>query len=84
MRTCHICGSPYRIERHHIFGGALRKKSEYYGMVVDLCHECHNEPPYGVHHCKATRIQLQREYQRIFEQKYPDIKFTDVFYKNYL
>lgn len=31
-----LCGSTKWIERHHIFGGALRKKSEKYGLVVDL------------------------------------------------
>jgi len=33
----------------HIFGAANRKHSEEDGLVVDLCHACHNEPPDGVH-----------------------------------
>ena len=46
---CFICGRYCRTEQHHIFGGASRAKSEKYGLKVDLCHDCHNEPPNGVH-----------------------------------
>lgn len=84
LRKCHLCGSIRDIEKHHVFGGALRSKSEYYGMVVDLCHFCHNEPPNGVHHNDDNMLALKQEFQRVFENKYPYIKFVDVFYKNYL
>ena len=34
----------------HIFGGtANRRLSEEDGLVVDLCTDCHNRPPNGVH-----------------------------------
>ena len=34
------CGDP--LDKHHIFGGALRKKSEQYGLFVYLHHaRCH-------------------------------------------
>lgn len=48
-QPCFICGCYTYTERHHIFGGANRKFSEQDGLVVDLCHKCHNEPPNGVH-----------------------------------
>ena len=48
------------LERHHIFGGANRSLSERYGLVVDLCHHCHNEPPDGVHF-NPDRMQLLHE-----------------------
>ena len=48
-QPCFICGRYAYTERHHIFGGANRKFSEQDGLVVDLCHKCHNEPPDGVH-----------------------------------
>lgn len=39
-------GTPYpQIERHHIFGGAYRKKSEKYGFVAPLHNSYH---PNGV------------------------------------
>ena len=47
---CFLCGRSDWIEAHHIFNGtANRKKSEKLGLKVDLCHDCHNEPPNGVH-----------------------------------
>ena len=49
------------MEKHHIFGAANRKKSEKYGLTVDLCHWCHNEPPDGAHFSAAT-AQALHEY----------------------
>lgn len=44
-KECFLCkrnGSGDRLERHHIFGGANRWKSEKLGLVVWLCGErCH-------------------------------------------
>lgn len=44
-KRCFLCGrndSGDPLERHHIFGGANRKKSEKYGLVVYLCgNRCH-------------------------------------------
>ena len=39
-KRCFLCGrndTGDPLERHHIFGGANRKKSEKYGLVVYLC-----------------------------------------------
>ena len=39
-RVCAICGRNGMgdpLEKHHIFGGAYRKKSEKYGLTVYLC-----------------------------------------------
>ena len=38
MRKCLITGRTDRLERHHLFGGAYRKKSDRLGLVVDLTH----------------------------------------------
>lgn len=56
------CGG--RIELHHIFPGANRKASDRYGMTVYLCHNHHNEPPYGVHFNKEQMKVLQIAGQR--------------------
>ena len=45
----------------HIFGAANRKHSEEDGLVVDLCHACHNEPPDGVHFNK-NMMQILHEF----------------------
>lgn len=86
MRYCILCGSTKWIERHHIFGGALRKKSEKYGLVVDLCHKCHNEPPDGVHHNKDVMLNLHQYGQKkvMQEQGWTIERFRQEFRKNYL
>ena len=86
MRQCFLCNRTSRLERHHIFGGALRKKSELLGLVVDLCHECHNEPPFGVHHCKETMRYLHRFGQKLamYQNNWTKQDFIREFGKNYL
>jgi hypothetical protein len=83
---CVMCGSSNWIEHHHIFGGALRKKSEKYRLVVPLCHYCHNEPPNGVHHNKANMLKLHQYGQRkaMQDQGWSIDDFRREFYKNYL
>lgn len=53
MKACFLCGrngSEDPLDRHHIFGGAYRGKSEQYGLVVYLCHErCHIFGKYAAH-----------------------------------
>jgi hypothetical protein len=81
-----LCGRYGNLERHHIFGGALRKKSEKYGLTVDLCHSCHNEPPEGAHHNKDTMQKLHEYGQRkaMKENGWTIEDFRREFYKNYL
>ena len=90
---CYRCGRYGPTERHHIFGAYNRKKSEADGLVVYLCHSCHNEPPDGVHFNKKTREWLQKIGQRAYEENLiydglsPDEatqKFMERYGKNYL
>lgn len=83
---CFICGGYGATETHHIFGGAYRSKSERYGLKVRLHHDCHNEPPNGVHHNKEVMDELHRIGQMaIMEQEGWDISwFISEFGKNYL
>lgn len=83
-KRCLICGSYNWIEKHHVFGGPNRKNSEKYGMVIDLCHYCHNEPPYGVHFNHKNDLQLKQKYQRLFAERYPNENFMGIFGRNYL
>ena len=51
-----------------IFGGtANRRLSEEDGMVVDLCPDCHNRPPNGVHFNKERMEKLHRIGQQTWE-----------------
>lgn len=84
MRKCFICGRTDLIERHHIFGGANRKLSEEDGLVVDLCHFCHNEPPNGVHYNREQMDWLRAEGQRIYEQTHSREEFMERYGRNYL
>lgn len=57
---CFFCSETRNLERHHIFGGPDRKKSEKYGLCVLLCHAHHNEPPDGVHFNRERMDYLRR------------------------
>lgn len=85
-KRCFFCGSQIWIEEHHIFGGALRKKSEKFGLKVYLCHYCHNEPPDGVHFNSENMNMLKSIGQRVAMDKYgwTKTKFMQEFYANYL
>ena len=84
--SCFLCGSYNWIEEHHVFGGANRKLSEKYGLKVYLCHWCHNEPPFGVHHHKDNRQALQCIAQAKAMRHYgwTEDDFRRIFGKNYL
>jgi hypothetical protein len=85
MRECFLCGSTYWLERHHVFyGNPNRELSEKYGLVVDLCHFCHNEPPFGVHFNHENDLKLKRIFQQRFEDEHPGLSFIEIFGKNYL
>lgn len=85
--TCYLCGKtlgPGMREIHHVFGGANRDNSEKYGLIVPLCHDCHNEPPLGVHHNKGRRLKLQAEAQNEFEKEYSSAEFMGIFGRDYI
>lgn len=85
-RECFLCGRREWIEAHHIFGGPNRKKSNRLGLVVDLCHGCHNEPPHGVHHNRLAMLRLRQYGQKkaMQEQGWSVEDFIREFGKNYL
>ena len=89
-RKCFLCGrngwgDP--LERHHIFGGSNRPKSEKYGLVVLLCRDrCHKFGNASVHQ-NARTMQFLHEYG---EKKWLDEQgktiedFIKEFGRNYL
>ncbi len=81
---CFLCGGYGAREWHHIFGGFNRKNSEHYGLKVRLHHNCHNEPPNGVHYNKEAMEFLHKTGQRAFKKAYPDLNFKKIFGVNYL
>lgn len=81
---CFLCGCYGPLEWHHVFGGANRKNSEKYGLVVPLCHRCHNEPPDGVHFNRRKMDELRARGQRAFESISSHDEFMKIFGENYI
>lgn len=90
MRSCWLCGrngNADPLDRHHIFGGAYRSKSEKYGLVVDLCHEsCHIFGRNAVHHNAETMRMLRRwgQEKAMRENNWTTADFIREFGKDYL
>ena len=84
---CFLCEAHGALEEHHVFfGTANRKQSEKYGLKVYLCHRCHNEPPFGVHHCRPADLALKRRAQKVAMHRYKWTlhDFIQLFGRNYL
>lgn len=90
MKKCFLCGrNGYGdpLDRHHIFQGAYRNKSEKYGLVVYLCHSrCHIFGEYAAHNNGRTMQYLHEYGQRkaMKEQGWTVEEFREVFGQNYL
>lgn len=70
-KRCFLCGrndSGDPLERHHIFGGANRKKSEKYGLVVYLCgNRCHrNGQLKAMEEQRWTEADFRREFGKSY------------------
>lgn len=86
FKKCFLCGSSEWIEIHHIFGASNRKHSTEDGLVVPLCHNCHNEPPNGIHHNRQNEVKLKKYGEIIWCQHYgkePE-DFLNRYHRNYL
>lgn len=83
-KECYFCGSMRWLEVHHIYPASNRKNSTKYGLVVYLCHYCHNEPPNGVHQNRERMDYLRAVGQRRFNEVYPELDFFKIFGRNYL
>ena len=89
-RRCFLCGANGAqdpLDKHHIFPGAYRKKSEKYGLVVYLCHsKCHIFGKMAVHQNAAQMRRLKRYGQLIAmkEQGWTEQDFIREFGKSYL
>lgn len=89
-KECWLClrnGSTDPLDRHHIFGGAYRDKSERYGLTVYLCHySCHIFGPDAAHRNGETMRQLHRYGQRkaMMDNGWSTADFVREFGKDYL
>ena len=83
-RKCYVCGTTFNLNRHHIYAGANRPKSEKYGCWCYLCGKHHNLSSEGVHFNKKLDRELKQLCQKRFIETYPDLDFLKIFRKNYL
>lgn len=88
-KRCFLCGRNGAIDpldRHHIFGGSNRKKSEKYGLVVYLCHhDCHIFGKEAVHN-NAFNMRLLHQHgqtKAMVENDWTVEQFIQEFGKNY-
>ena len=90
LNECWLCGrngSVDPLDAHHIFGGALRKKSDKLGLTVKLCHNrCHLYGPDAVHNNKDTMRELHRygQYKAMAKYGWSTNVFIREFGRNYL
>lgn len=88
--VCYLCGRPGGfdpLDKHHVFGGALRAKSERYGLTVYLHHDsCHIFGPSAAHRNVEIARYLHQQGQRAAMERYGWTveDFRREFYKNYL
>ena len=76
---CFICGCT-ATEMHHVYGGANRKHSDKFGLVMPLCRNCHAE----LHRNRALWNVYKAAFQQKFEKEYSHEYFMSVFGRSYL
>lgn len=84
---CWLCGKVGAVERHHIFGGSNRDKSERDGLVVLLCGDtCHRNGPRAAHQCAGTALEIKKYGERkwMYEHEASTDDFRREYGKNYL
>lgn len=92
MDKCFFCGCTYGLDYHHIFGGANRKKSTKFGLIVPLCHfGCHEFGKDSIHDgytalARDRRLQLHQygQMKAMSEQGWTKEDFIREFGRNYL
>lgn len=86
---CFLCGGNAfePLDKHHVFGGAYRSKSEKYGLTVYLHHsKCHIFGAGAVHQNAEVNKLLKKYAQTVAMDKYKwsEDDFRREFGKSYL
>lgn len=83
--VCYLCGRSHeKLDRHEVYGGALRQKSKRLGLWVTLCHStCHLN---GVHRHGDIALWLKEKAQKEAMEYYGWTveDFRKEFYKSYI
>lgn len=84
MDHCYFTGAA-PVERHHIFGGSNRKRSEKYGFVVPLRPDLHPNGVFAGPDAKEIDTKLKTMAQEYYEEHYGTRDdFRSEFGKSYL
>ena len=89
-KYCWLCGangSADPLDKHHIFNGPYRAKSDQYGLTVYLCHaNCHIFGVNAAHVNPYTRRMLQQWGQRkaMADNNWTVAQFAAEFGRDYL
>lgn len=70
MDKCIVTGAETNIERHHVFGGTDRKKSEFYGYVVPLHASVH---PNGARCTASNWMELDHWLKRKCQEHFIEV-----------
>lgn len=84
MDKCMFTGSPF-VERHHIFGGCYKAKSEKYGFIAPLHPLFHPNGVSAFSDWQSVDLKLKRKCQVYYEEHYGNRdNFIEEFGRNYL
>ena len=74
IHSCYLCGrngQGDRLEMHHVFNGADKKRSEKYRFLVWICGErCHRNGREAVHRNIHVNNMVKRNAQKIYEDQF--------------
>lgn len=76
---CRLCGGK-ATDRHHVFMGRNRQKSEDLNCVVWLCRDCHNL----AHRSREVSLRLMKNEQARLENEMDREDFIRIFGRSYL
>ena len=79
MNKCYFCSNK-KDHIHEIFCGRNRQNSMKYGLCLPICESCHSKYQNNF----LFNKEWHKKGQAMFNKTYPDLKFKDIFKKNYL
>lgn len=79
MNKCYFCLNK-KDHIHEIFCGRNRQNSMRYGLCLPICELCHSKYQNDV----VFNLKWHKKGQAMFNKTYPNLKFEDIFKKNYL
>lgn len=79
MSKCYFCPNK-KDHIHEIFCGRNRQNSMKYGLCLPICESCHSKYQNNF----LFNKEWHKKGQAMFNKTYPDLKFKDIFKRNYL